>query len=91
MTRLPDGGARVLLWQPQKGKKKGVRWWDFGGSKKEAEESFGREALLTSLSLGRSSPAPAPAGSLLRRLMASLVVPLSNLLQSCSKTVRLWS
>lgn len=38
VTRLPDGKARVLLWQPQKGKKQGVRWWDFGGSKKQAEE-----------------------------------------------------
>ena len=27
----------MLLWQPQKGKKQGVRWYDFGGSKKQAE------------------------------------------------------
>jgi len=38
VTRLPDGKARVLLWQPQKGKKQGVRWYDFGGSKKPTEE-----------------------------------------------------
>ena len=32
------GKARVLLWQPQSGKKKGVRWYDFGGRKKVPEE-----------------------------------------------------
>lgn len=38
VTRLADGKARVLLWQPQKGKKKGVRWYDFGGRKKSPQE-----------------------------------------------------
>jgi len=38
VTRLEDGQARVLLWQPQNGKKKGVRWYDFGGRKKVPEE-----------------------------------------------------
>eukprot|EP00439_Symbiodinium_sp_Y106_P074493 s2538_g14.t1 len=38
VTRLEDGKARVLLWQPQSGKKKGVRWYDFGGRKKVPEE-----------------------------------------------------
>lgn len=33
VCRLPDGEVRVLLWQPQKGNKKGVRWYDFGGKK----------------------------------------------------------
>ncbi|CAE8712863.1 unnamed protein product [Polarella glacialis] len=33
VTRMADGKARVLMWQPQKGKKKGVRWYDFGGRK----------------------------------------------------------
>lgn len=38
VTRLADGEARILLWQPQKGKKKGVRWFDFGGRKNCQEE-----------------------------------------------------
>eukprot|EP00933_Yihiella_yeosuensis_P069659 TRINITY_DN7641_c0_g1_i1.p1 TRINITY_DN7641_c0_g1~~TRINITY_DN7641_c0_g1_i1.p1 ORF type:complete len:302 (-),score=61.09 TRINITY_DN7641_c0_g1_i1:67-864(-) len=38
VTRLPDGTRKLLLWQPQKGKKKGVRWYDFGGRKKTKEE-----------------------------------------------------
>jgi len=38
VTRLEDGKARVLMWQPQSGKKKGVRWYDFGGGKKAPEE-----------------------------------------------------
>eukprot|EP00931_Biecheleriopsis_adriatica_P040466 TRINITY_DN23193_c0_g1_i2.p1 TRINITY_DN23193_c0_g1~~TRINITY_DN23193_c0_g1_i2.p1 ORF type:complete len:265 (+),score=59.62 TRINITY_DN23193_c0_g1_i2:75-869(+) len=38
VTRLADGKARVLLWQPQKGKKKGVRWYDFGGRKSSTQE-----------------------------------------------------
>jgi len=38
VTRLEDGKALVLLWQPQKGKKKGVRWFDFGGRKTTKEE-----------------------------------------------------
>lgn len=38
VTRMADGQAKVLLWQPQKGKKKGVRWYDFGGRKTSKEE-----------------------------------------------------
>lgn len=37
-TRLPNGEVRILLWQPQAGRKKGVRWYDFGGRKKESQE-----------------------------------------------------
>ncbi|CAK0861878.1 unnamed protein product [Prorocentrum cordatum] len=32
-ARARLGEVRILLWQPQSGKKKGVRWWDFGGRK----------------------------------------------------------
>lgn len=38
VARLPSGEAAVLLWQPQKGKKAGVRWYDFGGRKVSKEE-----------------------------------------------------
>eukprot|EP00929_Paragymnodinium_shiwhaense_P113248 TRINITY_DN81507_c0_g1_i1.p1 TRINITY_DN81507_c0_g1~~TRINITY_DN81507_c0_g1_i1.p1 ORF type:complete len:257 (-),score=51.89 TRINITY_DN81507_c0_g1_i1:149-919(-) len=38
VTRFPDGKARILLWQPQSGKKMGVRWYDFGGRKTGKEE-----------------------------------------------------
>jgi len=38
VTRLPNGEARILLWQPQSGKKAGVRWYDFGGKKKNKDE-----------------------------------------------------
>jgi len=38
VTRTADGEARILLWQPQSGKKQGVRWFDFGGRKETAEE-----------------------------------------------------
>lgn len=38
VTRTVDGEARILLWQPQKGKKKGVRWYDFGGRKEPHSE-----------------------------------------------------
>lgn len=37
-TRLEDGLARILLWQPQSGAKQGVRWYDFGGSKETRAE-----------------------------------------------------
>jgi len=33
VTRLASGEVRILLWQPHKGNKKGVRWFDFGGRK----------------------------------------------------------
>lgn len=33
VTRTDEGRVLFLLQQPQKGKKKGVRWWDFGGKK----------------------------------------------------------
>lgn len=38
LTRMPDGEVRILLWQPQKGKKAGVRWFDFGGTKANKDE-----------------------------------------------------
>mmetsp|Transcript_9217 Transcript_9217/g.24205 ORF Transcript_9217/g.24205 Transcript_9217/m.24205 type:complete len:256 (-) Transcript_9217:123-890(-) len=38
VTRLPNGEARILLWQPQSGKKAGVRWYDFGGKKSSSDE-----------------------------------------------------
>jgi hypothetical protein len=38
VTRLPDGQPAILLWQAQKGKKSGVRWYDFGGRKKDNKE-----------------------------------------------------
>mmetsp|Transcript_75553 Transcript_75553/g.179502 ORF Transcript_75553/g.179502 Transcript_75553/m.179502 type:complete len:265 (-) Transcript_75553:67-861(-) len=38
VCRGPDGEVRMLLWQPQAGKKKGVRWFDFGGRKLEKKE-----------------------------------------------------
>jgi len=38
VTRFPDGTARILLWQPQSGKKMGVRWYDFGGRKVSKDE-----------------------------------------------------
>jgi hypothetical protein len=38
VCRLASGEVRVLLWQPQKGKKKGVRWYDFGGRKSSKQE-----------------------------------------------------
>lgn len=38
VTRLANGEARILLWQPQKGKKQGVRWYDFGGRKERQSE-----------------------------------------------------
>lgn len=38
VCRLASGEVRVLLWQPQHGKKKGVRWYDFGGRKNSKQE-----------------------------------------------------
>lgn len=38
VTRTADGEARILLWQPQSGNKKGVRWFDFGGRKEQQVE-----------------------------------------------------
>jgi len=38
VTRLANGEARILLWQPQSGKKQGVRWYDFGGRKERQSE-----------------------------------------------------
>mmetsp|Transcript_113928 Transcript_113928/g.317239 ORF Transcript_113928/g.317239 Transcript_113928/m.317239 type:complete len:263 (+) Transcript_113928:73-861(+) len=38
VTRLENGEVRILLWQPQSGKKKGVRWYDFGGTKEQRSE-----------------------------------------------------
>lgn len=39
VTRLENGEVKILLWQPQSGSKKGVRWYDFGG-KKESKAEF---------------------------------------------------
>jgi hypothetical protein len=39
VTRTQEGEVRILLWQPQSGRKKGVRWYDFGG-KKESKAEF---------------------------------------------------
>jgi len=38
VCRMGDGTIRALLWQPQFGAKKGVRWWDFGGKKVNKDE-----------------------------------------------------
>uniref|UniRef100_A0A7S4RJ41 Uncharacterized protein n=1 Tax=Alexandrium monilatum TaxID=311494 RepID=A0A7S4RJ41_9DINO len=38
VARLDDGEIRILLWQPQSGNKKGVRWYDFGGKKEHRSE-----------------------------------------------------
>merc|ERR1719199_1916605 len=38
VCRLANGEVRVLLWQPQKGRKQGVRWYDFGGKKNSKQE-----------------------------------------------------
>lgn len=38
VTRTAEGEARILLWQPQKGSKQGVRWYDFGGRKEHQSE-----------------------------------------------------
>mmetsp|Transcript_41484 Transcript_41484/g.95360 ORF Transcript_41484/g.95360 Transcript_41484/m.95360 type:complete len:263 (+) Transcript_41484:75-863(+) len=38
VCRGPNGEVRMLLWQPQAGKKKGVRWFDFGGRKLDKVE-----------------------------------------------------
>merc|ERR1719199_832604 len=38
VCRLATGEVRVLLWQPQKGRKQGVRWYDFGGKKNSKQE-----------------------------------------------------
>jgi len=38
VTRLPNGETHILLWQPQSGKKQGVRWYDFGGRKERQAE-----------------------------------------------------
>jgi len=38
VCRLQDGEVRILLWQPQTGRKKGVRWYDFGGKKLDKQE-----------------------------------------------------
>lgn len=38
VCRLATGEVRVLLWQPQKGRKTGVRWYDFGGRKNSKQE-----------------------------------------------------
>merc|ERR1719324_1061900 len=39
VCRLATGEVRILLWQPQKGNKAGVRWFDFGG-KKDSKQEF---------------------------------------------------
>lgn len=38
VARFANGEARMLLWQPQSGKKQGVRWHDFGGRKERQTE-----------------------------------------------------
>lgn len=38
VCRMANGEVRALLWQPQKGRKKGVRWFDFGGKKLSKSE-----------------------------------------------------
>lgn len=38
VCRLANGEVRALLWQPQSGRKQGVRWYDFGGKKKDKNE-----------------------------------------------------
>jgi len=38
VTRMANGEAKILLWQPQSGNKKGVRWYDFGGRKETQTE-----------------------------------------------------
>lgn len=38
VARTADGEVRILLWQPQSGNKKGVRWFDFGGRKERKTE-----------------------------------------------------
>lgn len=40
VCRLESGEVRILLWQPQKGRKKGVRWWDFGGKKDAKKQEY---------------------------------------------------
>mmetsp|Transcript_42563 Transcript_42563/g.76233 ORF Transcript_42563/g.76233 Transcript_42563/m.76233 type:complete len:276 (-) Transcript_42563:99-926(-) len=40
VCRLESGEVRILLWQPQKGRKKGVRWYDFGGKKDSKKQEF---------------------------------------------------
>mmetsp|Transcript_19899 Transcript_19899/g.60564 ORF Transcript_19899/g.60564 Transcript_19899/m.60564 type:complete len:272 (-) Transcript_19899:63-878(-) len=38
VTRMENGEVRILLWQPQSGRKQGVRWYDFGGRKEHRTE-----------------------------------------------------
>jgi len=38
VARMANGEAKILLWQPQSGNKKGVRWYDFGGRKETPSE-----------------------------------------------------
>jgi len=38
VTRFPNGDVKILLYQPQKGSKMGVRWYDFGGKKEHRTE-----------------------------------------------------
>merc|ERR1719343_2016467 len=38
VTRLENGEVKILLWQPQSGTRKGVRWYDFGGKKEHRSE-----------------------------------------------------
>lgn len=38
VCRVGNGQAHVLVWQPQKGHKHGVRWYDFGGKKLDKTE-----------------------------------------------------
>merc|ERR1719230_1119008 len=38
VARFANGEAKILLWQPQHGKKQGVRWYDFGGRKESHTE-----------------------------------------------------
>eukprot|EP00747_Dinoflagellata_sp_TGD_P162761 gnl/TRDRNA2_/TRDRNA2_180727_c0_seq1.p1 gnl/TRDRNA2_/TRDRNA2_180727_c0~~gnl/TRDRNA2_/TRDRNA2_180727_c0_seq1.p1 ORF type:complete len:267 (-),score=58.60 gnl/TRDRNA2_/TRDRNA2_180727_c0_seq1:65-865(-) len=38
VCRLANGEVRILLYQLQKGRKAGVRWWDFGGKKLDTSE-----------------------------------------------------
>ena len=80
----------MLLWQPQKGKKQGVRWYDFGGSKKQAEAmgldpgldlidvAYRSHCISWNLCRNRSSQAAVPAGSLQRRPTAYLAVLLAS-------------
>lgn len=72
----------MLLWQPQKGKKQGVRWYDFGGSKKQAE-AMGMDSGLDLMKI-HENPIMTIQGCLQKSLHLLESLPHQEFASSCA-------